>query len=108
MGNLSRNDGALTKQEAYQKIKIKLGLSNKVMIFKDVFNLFYYKTGDLYLPKMSESQMDQFFLEHKIRSVNQRIFAVKQRFPKIGEKMYRTAVCDLKYEFAKRMKQASC
>jgi len=108
MGSLSRNDGALTKKEAYQKIKTRLGLSNKVLIYKEVFDLFYHRTGDLYISKMNENQMDQFFLEHNIRSVNERIFTVKEKFPRIGRKIYRTAIFDLKQKFANSLKQASC
>ena len=98
MGHLSRNDGALTKKEAYRKLKKRLNLSNKAMIFKEVFNIFYYKTGDLYIPCMNERDIDAFFESQKLTELNQRIFNVKKRFPYIGTSMYQKAITGLRVE----------
>jgi len=108
MCGLSLNDGALTKQEAYSQMKAKLEIPKKAMIFKEAFDLFYYKTGDLYMPTMTESQMDQFILEHNLRSVNKRIFAVKQKFPTTGLRIYKRAVTDLRVKVLNSLKQTSC
>ncbi len=94
--------GACTKNEAFYLLKKELGIPRSSLIFENFFFLFFYKNlEDEYIPLMNIEKRQAFLQKHKVALINKRILVVKERYPKIGFKLYQNAISYLKEQIKK-------
>jgi hypothetical protein len=69
---------AYTKTGAYNFLKDLLGVSKKIIINENFFNLFFIESGGFYLIKKPEDIISNIFAKNGIAELNKMYFQLKQ------------------------------